>query len=402
MVAQSWFSWTLLACTLTHVFVHVFTFMHIALIPVFMAEFGLSILEAGLLASIPLVLSISISLPYGVVTDRIGPRKLIAASLLLSGLSGLALTQATDFYTLLLPLSFISISSTLYHPPALSVVSELLPETQRNRTLGIHGAGGTSGVAIGPITLGVLMGVFGWRFAYLIWVLPILLSLLFLFKLPKALTVASYEPEYEAGTKGEETSTHQHFRRTEYSYLLLLVAMTINGIGGQSALTYMTTYLVSIRGLSEALASLIYGLGSFVGILGSLSGGYLADRLGSKRWMIIAYFGGLMTFAAVYPGPLLALVALYLAGGYFAGSTMGPSTSLVAEFSTKEKRGLAYAIFMLPFSLMGAVSPMIGAKMIELYEISALFPFAICLSLVSILVLELLPGKGKTCSVPQI
>lgn len=57
----------------------------------------------------------------------------------------------------------------------------------------------------------------------------------------------------------------------------------------------------------------------------------------------------------------------------------------------RERRGLAYAVFMIPFSLVGAVSPMIAAKIIELSEISTLFPFAIYVSLASILLLQLIP-----------
>jgi len=391
MGSRSWVSWTLFSCTVTHVFVHVFTFMHIALIPVFMREFGLSIFESGLLVSIPLVLSVSISLPYGLIADRISPRKLLAGSLLLSGFSGLALALAKDFYALLLPLALISLSSTLYHPPALSIVSELLPQNQRNRALGIHGAGGASGVAIGPITLGVLLGVLGWRLTYLLWVPPILFSSLFLLKLPQAPTATSPEAGQEADP--HMTNDGGRPKASRYGYGMLLIAMTINGIGGQSVSTYMTTYLVSNRGLTESIASLVYGLNALIAVLGSLTGGYLADFFGSKRWMVIAYMGGLMVLTGVYLGPLWALIIFYLVGGYFGGSTMGPSSSLVAEFSAKKRRGLAYTIFMLPFSLMGAVSPVIAAKIIESYEIYALFPFAIALSMVSVFFLELMPGK---------
>ena len=74
--------------------------MHTALIPVFIREFNLTIFEAGLLVSIPLALSVSMSLPYGFITDRVDPRKLMILSLLMSGLSGLAVSQARSFLTL--------------------------------------------------------------------------------------------------------------------------------------------------------------------------------------------------------------------------------------------------------------------------------------------------------------
>lgn len=386
--------WTLFVCTITHTFVHVFSFMHLALMPVFMSEFGLSIFELGLLASIPLAISILISIPYGFLTDRIGPRNLIAASLLLSGFSGLALTQAGDLVTLLLSLILIPLSSTLYHPPTLAVVSELFPPNQRNRVLGIHGAGGTSGVAIGPISLGIVMGTLGWRFAYVMWVIPILVSTLFLLKLPKATKTTYHNPEEAGGS--EILKENKGPRTPRFGYLVLLIAMSINGIGGQSVSTYMTSYLVSHRGFAESMASLVYGLNSFVGILGSVSGGYLAERFGGKRWMTIAYVAGLFVLTGVWLGPMWFLILIYLSGGFFGASTMGPSSSLVAEFSPRERRGLAYTMFMVSFSLMGAVSPLIAAKIIELYEIQALFPFAIVFSLVSTSLLQLMPQTRRS------
>ena len=384
-------SWTLFVCTATHVFVHVYTIIHTALLPVFMAEFNLSIFEAGLLASIPLLVSVSFTFPYAPLADKMNPKKMIACSLLMSGLSGLALTQANSFFILLVPLTVLQLSSTIYHPHALAIVSELVPRNRRSRALGIHGAGGTAGVASGPITLGLVMAGYSWRFAYLIWIVPILLSTLLLLKLPEADPPSDNAPKKaEDFTKQDDRDVAGKLRR---AYLVLLVVLTINGLGAQSLGTYMTTYLVSNRGLKEDVASFIYGLNSAVGILGALGGGYLADVSGNKRWMTIAYVVGLFVAVGIWLGPLWALVIIYLTGGLFGASTMGPSTSMAAEFSHRNRRGSAYTIFMLPFSLIGAIAPIVAAKIIEQYNIQLLFPFAIFASLVSILFLQLLPKE---------
>jgi len=384
-------NWTLFVCVVTHFFVHIYTIMYTALLPVFISEFHLSVFESGLLASVPLVASVSFTFPYALLTDRINPKKTIAASLLMSGFSGLALAQVKNFTVLLIPLTLIQLSSIIYHPVALAIVSELTPRQRRSRALGFHGAGGTAGVAIGPITLGFVINSFSWQFAYLIWAIPILLSTLFLLKLPELPSSDKNSP-----VKSEvlqPTDERNIAKKLMYPYFLLLIAMTVNGLGAQSTGTYMTTYLVSNRGLEEDTASLVYGLNSAVGIIGSLGGGYLADISGNKRWMTIAYIAGMLVSLGMWLGPLWILVVIYLVGGYFGASTMGPSTSLAAEFSNQNRRGLAYTIFMLPFSLIGAVAPIIAAGIIELYGIQALFPFAICMSLASIIFLQLLPKR---------
>lgn len=380
--------WSLFVCSITHTFIHVFTMMHAALIPVFIKEFGLSIFEAGMLVSIPQALSVSISLPYGVIIDRIDPRKLIALSLLMAGFGGLAVSQAGNFLTLLLPLSLIPLSSTIYHPPALTMVSELFPEEKRSRILGIHAAGGTTGVAIGPITLGLILENFGWRFSYLVWCVPVLLSTLLLLSLPGVKPATHKELLTEEDRGAADESIDSNSKMIRRGFILLLIAMSVNSIGQQALSAYMTVYLVSIRSLSESSASLLYGFSPFVGILGSLVGGYLGDRLGNKRWMSAAYMGRIFVYTGIWLGPLWMLVAVYLTGGFFGGSTLGPLTSLVARFSPKKRRGLAYVIFMLFPSLMGSISPLIAAKLIELYDINGLFPFAIILTSISILLFQ--------------
>ena len=380
--------WSLFVCSITHTFIHVFTMMHAALIPVFIKEFGLSIFEAGMLVSIPQALSVSISLPYGVIIDRMDPRKLIALSLLMSGFGGLAVSQAGGFLTLLLPLSFIPLSSMVYHPPALTIVSELFPERKRSKILGIHAVGGTMGVAIGPITLGLILENFGWRFSYLVWCIPVLLSALLLPSLPGVRPAAHKEMLAEEDSGVADESIGSSSKMIKRGFTLLLLAMGINSIGQQALSAYMTVYFVSMRSLSESSASLLYGISPFVGILGSLIGGFLGDRLGNRRWISAAYMGRIFVYTGIWLGPLWMLVAVYLMGGFFGVSTLGPLTSLVARFSPKRRRGLAYVIFMVFPSLMGSISPLIAAKLIEAYNINGLFPFAIILTSISILLLQ--------------
>ena len=238
---------------------------------------------------------------------------------------------------------------------------------------------------------------FGWRFSYLIWCVPALLSILLLFSLPKIKPAAHKEEAAKEDRDVEEGQRkNSGSKMIKRGFSLLLLAMGVNSIGQQALSAYMTTYLVSERSLSESAASLLYGMSPFIGILGSLVGGYMGDRLGNKRWMQAAYTGRILVYTGIWLGPLWTLVAVYLTGGFFQGSTLGPLTSLVAKFSPRRRRGLAYTIFLLFPSLMGSVSPLIAAKLIEFYGLTGLFPFAISLTMMSILLFQSLPEGRRT------
>lgn len=143
-------------------------------------------------------------------------------------------------------------------------------------------------------------------------------------------------------------------RGIERGYLLLLIAMAINSIGQQALSTYMTTYLVFIRRLSESSASLLFGLNPFIGMLGSLAGGYFSSKLGGKRWLSIAYVSRIFIYSGIWLSPLWMLVPIYLLGGFFGGSALPASTTLVASYTPERRRGLAYTVFMLLPSLVGS------------------------------------------------
>ena len=163
---------SLLPIFLSHTFLHTFTQMPIALITTFHAELGIDTLQIGLMASIPLLIQAVLTIPSGFLADRIDRLKIIAASLALSAVGGILMAQVTSVALLIVVVSLFAISSTLFHPPALSTVGDLVTPTVLGRTLGFFGSAGTLGIALGPITLSVFLDTLGWRAVYLLWSIP--------------------------------------------------------------------------------------------------------------------------------------------------------------------------------------------------------------------------------------
>lgn len=298
---------------------------------------------------------------------------------------------------LIISISLIGISSQLYHPPMLSVVSELFPPKYRSRALGLHGTGGTVGIALGPISLGILMKELSWRYVYLLWVIPILISIVAVSQ-----TKILYEEEENGlaerkkiGKRQDTTWYSGIFEVLKGGFLMLLLVMGVRAVGMRSVSTFFTTYLSSVKGIPITNASLIFGLGSLVGVAGTLTGGFFGDRLGEKMWITVAFTGSLLSILSVSLTPPWILVPSYLLYGYFNNSTMPATTSLVARFSPKSRRGIAYAIFFLPFNAMGSIAPAIAAKIVEIVGIWYIFPFAIVTFLISIMLIQMLETKNN-------
>ena len=381
---------TTIAHTLTHTFVNT----HLALVPVFKDELGLSIELVGLMVTIPTLAQALLYLPFGMLSDRFQPSKLIALSLFLAALGGLIITQSQTALMLVIGFSVIAVCLAIFHPPAYSIISDLFGSRRRNMALGIHGAGGTLGMATGPISVGLVMYFLGennWRVNYLLWAFPALACLLVVMIL-KPGSIGNPVAARESTESPQERLTFRDVFTP--SYLIFLSIVSIRNFGVQAASTYMTTYLKDIHGMPVDYASILFGSISLMGVLAAPLGGIVADRIGERRVLFFAYLGQAAMLAGIALSPGLSLlvpfVVLY---GFVEYLAMAPMSALVVHFTPRGRRGIAYAAYFLPSTLVGAVAPLVGALVINSWGIWYVFPLSIFLFVVAATMLQLVLKK---------
>ncbi len=373
--AASIISYGLLVMTLTHTLTHVFQRMPSALFPTLMRpeEFNLTLQQIGIIAAIPPLCSALLSIPMGLLSDRYGARRMVFASMVVSALGALLASQASNPIMFIVAISLLSVSTTIYHPAAYSFTTKIVKPGDRPKVLGIHGAGGTLGMSLGPISLSILIGLlaFGWRQAFLFWLIPIILG---------AITVLGIKTEptedFQVNPAPQKVEAEKSNIRSMLttSLLLFLVFVGIRSIGRSMVGSFLPIYMVNTKGISESLTNIIYGGNTLMGLIAAPLGGALASRFGEKRWLIgvlvLSYI--CLGLAFVIPNTI-AFTALYLISGFFNFLGMAANSSIVAKLSPSSQRGLGYALFFLPGSLMGAVAPVIAAFIGEVFGLSSIF-----------------------------
>ncbi len=371
------------AVWLSHLLVEIFLLMHPALVPVFRKEFSLTVFQAGLLLSIPSLCRLAIVLPTGIFADRYGSRPFIILSLLIGGLSALLLSQSTDMFVLLISLSLIMISVTLYHPPGMSVISKLFPnQSERSTAIGLHGASGCIGQSLGTISLGLLLAQFGWRYCYLLFSMPLLVwtVLLIRIKIPQ-FNKPSRNSITNSETKNNVVAPQPKSAFASAGFLLLLLSIGLNALATGGVAAFMTTYLTSpAENLSLETASIIFGAGPLIGIIGSLAAGYIGARLGDRNSLAAFYFGQAIFLFGLIAIPFVPLAALsFLMYQLFSSAIWTPSTSMVASLMGRTGGGIAYSIFYFAHDALGAMSPLVAALLIETLGLISPFAFAVIL-----------------------
>ena len=387
----SFLTLSLLTLSGAHMVTHVFGRIHTALFPVFREEFNLSLQQLGVMASIPPLFQVLFNIPSGLLTDRFGHKTLIILSLITAGTAALAVGFSSNAVTLVIFLSILISSVTIYHPPAYSMTSILFPRERRGRALGVHGAGGTLGMALGPISLSLFMGymLWGWRSIYLFWAFPIFIYILAIWRLKTPEVEQSAEQE-EVPKEAEKQPPGRGIRSVLTPAIIgFMIFQATRNMGNQIVQTFIPTYIHDEIGLTVSGASFIYGVASLTGVVAAPLGGYLTDRLGDKRWLMTAIgSSALLLLLSAFTSNIIIFSLLYWCSGFFNFSGMGASSSIIARSTPTSRRGLGYALYFLPGSIVSTVSPIIGAYIAETFGIWSIFPASVAVIGLSLFMLK--------------
>jgi MFS family permease len=148
------------------------------------------------------------------------------------------------------------------------------------------------------------------------------------------------------------------------------IRMAANGMSQ----SFMALYLVDNRGLSEALSSLYIGGNSLMGLIAAPIGGFLAARYGEKRWLLTVLSLSYTCFGLAFMVTnTTAFVILYLAYGFFNFLGMAANSAIMAQLSPSKQRGLGYALFFLPGSIMSVVAPVVAGFIAEAFSLTSVF-----------------------------
>jgi MFS family permease len=305
--------------------------------PLIKKEFDLSDGQIGLLGSAFLLVYAVAALPFGYWADRGVRRTVIAIGVTIWSLATLFTGFSRNFVQLFVSRAILGIGEASYYPAGTSLLSDYFPKAQRGRVMSIWGAGSTLGIAVGFAGGGYIADTFGWRNAFFFAAAPGILFAILAFAMREPLR-GSVE-ERGPAVKQTKDATLRTFlnlmriptlRATILSQTFLFFVLASNAF-------WLPTLLQRRFDVSLSQAGLISG-GVLVlgGLIGTLAGGWIADRLarsspaaylqvGIAGFLIGAVFIVISLMAPLNVGPipifipafLIAVVSLYLYSGPF-------------------------------------------------------------------------------------
>ncbi len=376
-----------------------------AVFPLIKADLLLSDTALGLLGSAFMVCYMVSAPLLGWLGDRMSRVKLASGGLIVWSLATAASGLAPGYRTLLAARTSVGIGEASFGTVSPGLLSDYFPKERRGRILSYFYLAIPVGSALGYLLGGTLGQNFGWHAAFLIVGVPGLVLALPLWFLREPLRGATDERAAKKGAPLQRNYRALFTNRSFITNTLTMAAMTF-ALGGLAQ--WVPTFLYRIHGLSVEKGNILFGsVTVLAGITGTLTGGWLGDRLqqkSEKGYLVVSGWGFLIgapvaAYALLTPSLSGCLTAMFFAE-FFLFLNTGPLNTVIVNVTRPAIRAMAFAVNIFFIHALGdAVSPTLLGRLSDLWGLRTallITPFFIILAaFFSFLCMRFIEGDSR-------
>ncbi|TQQ79576.1 MFS transporter [Halonotius roseus] len=330
--------WTLLAIASGWVFVLGGRFLVPAVLPQVKNTFAVSDVGAGVAITIIWATYGLMQTPAGLLVDRIGERKLLAGSAVLTATSVVVIGAAPAFAAFIVGCAGFGLATGLYGPARGTALSRAFPDHD-GAAIGATLAAGSVGSAVLPLAAGSLVGEISWRLLVGGLAVPLVaLGVVIWATVPSFDNGDGATPDDGTSTKLPVGDVLAAIRTRQVA--VALTALTLMTFVFQGVSAFYVTYLTSVSDFAQSTAAAMFSLVFVGGAVAQVAAGGLADAVGDRPVLVAVSAATIPVLVAI---PMLDSVIGVAAASLLLGIRLGvPAVSN------------AYIIAILPESVTGA------------------------------------------------
>ena len=359
--------------TFGHTVIHWYQQMFPIFLPFIRADLGLSEVQVGGLMSAKQGASGLLTLPSGFAADAFNKYKaaILGSALAMGGCAYLVASIAPTYFWVLTFLVMLGAASALWHPSSVSTLSLQFAD-RRGTALALHGVGASVGDTVGPLCIGAMLLLVGWKDLAQWHMIPALILALLMWKTvrhhysagPSGLTRRAYF----AGIKGI-------FARP--TIFMVMIASSFVGIARLSVTTFLPLYLAEEMGYDSFWLGFHWALLYAMGIFSQPLMGILSDRF-SRKTVLLPSFATMGLLYLLLPTPdggfLLALIIGTM--GLFFYGTGNIATAAVLDVASEHVQGTTQSFMTLFQQVVTLPAPIIAGYVVSQFGYSIVFYYS--------------------------
>jgi MFS family permease len=332
----------------------------------FSVDLGITLSQFGFALGLQMFLWGAFAPWFGIITDKYGGHIAVFIGFIFYLLGILLLVSEYNtglyFVTGIGVLIGIALGGTAISIP-VSVVAKHFPASNRTAAIGIVTAAGSFGYFVSPVFTRYSLVEYGWETTLLIFGFFLLIGLILAFYLttPKDVVGGKINDNQTAKEALAEALKNK-------SFIYLTSGFFVCGWHIALVATHIPVY-INDRGLPEWCTVTILSMIGLFNIAGTLTSGYLAQKLSKKLILSSIYLArGLVIAIFIFlpPSPIIA-VFFGITFGFLWLSTVPPTMGLVGFIFGTKYIGLLYGIVFLSHQVGSFLGAYLGGVFHDLY-----------------------------------
>lgn len=320
------------------------------LIPLLIVGLGMTLTEAGTIASASYFAAAIGGWIGGWLCDRFGRARILQITILWFSFFAFASGFAQSYEQLLVLRVLQGIGFGAEWAVGAVLLGEIIAAKDRGKALGTLHSGAAVGSAIAALIAGPLASALppeiGWRVAFWVGILPAFL--IFFIRRGSDDSEIFKQTLARSKARGERTSLASIFRPNVIRITALASLLAVGAQGAGFAVSnYLTTFLSDERGIGTALAGVCVMFNSLGGFFGFLVNAYVSDTVGRRNAFRLFGLGFVVSSLIYLFGPwgsnLYALIPLGMIYGFFQFGIYASFGPYFTELFPTELRGTGQA-----------------------------------------------------------
>ena len=318
------------------------------LLPIWQTEFALGYGVLALLRALSSGTMALLQIPAGRLAERIDGKLILAVGTALSALGWALAGVSGGVFGLGVALTLSGVGSSTQHPLASAAISRAYGKAAR-KPLGIYNFTGDLGKASLPALISLLLVMMSWRHA--VWTLAcagIVVSVSIALWMPAVGKAHAREPKAGSGRSGGGRGGF---------YWLLAIGMLDSAVR-MGFLTFLP-FLLRGKGASLPVSGFALALVFVGGAAGKFACGWLGERMGTTRTVLVTEGATAVLILGVLSLPLMPAIALLPLLGVMLNGTSSVLYGTVPELTPSHKTERAFALFYTGTIGAGALAPVL-------------------------------------------